>query len=75
LCVFIFNLFIVFFLSFMSIVMFIIASTTMVLLLKLFNLSYIYWITLSMFCILKSISLILFIGVFVYIVTILLLVG
>lgn len=75
LCDFSFKLFIVTYLHFMTIVKIIIASTTMVLVLKLFNLSDSYWITLSMFGRLKSIALIVFIGVCVYLVTILLLVG
>ncbi|ACD30348.1 murein biosynthesis integral membrane protein MurJ [Francisella tularensis] len=75
LCDFSFKLFIVTYLPFMTIVKIIIASTTMVLVLKLFNLSDSYWITLSMFGRLKSIALIVFIGVCVYLVTILLLVG
>ncbi|MDE5002843.1 murein biosynthesis integral membrane protein MurJ, partial [Francisella tularensis subsp. holarctica] len=49
LCEFSFKLFIVTYLPFMTIDKIIIASTTMVLVLKLLNLSDSYWITLSMF--------------------------
>ncbi|MBK2356188.1 murein biosynthesis integral membrane protein MurJ [Francisella hispaniensis] len=75
LCDFSFKLFIATYLPFITIIKIIVASTAMVLVLKLFNLSDSYWITLSMFGRLKSIALIVFIGVCVYLVTILLLGG
>ena len=75
LCDFSFKLFITTYLPFITIIKIMVASTAMVLVLKLFNLSDSYWITLSMFGRLKSIALIVFIGVCVYLVTILLLGG
>lgn len=73
LCDFKFKLFIVTYLPFMTIIKITVASAAMILVLKLFNLSDSYWITLSMFGRLKSIALIVFIGVCIYLVTILLL--
>ena len=73
LCDFKFKLFIVTYLPFMTIIKITVASAAMILVLKLFNLSDSYWITLSMFGRLKSIALIVFIGVCIYLVTMLLL--
>ncbi|APC90991.1 MULTISPECIES: murein biosynthesis integral membrane protein MurJ [Francisella] len=75
LCDFNFKLFIVTYLPFMTIIKIIVASISMVLVLKLFNLSDSYWITLPMFVRLKSIALVVFIGGCVYLVTMLLLGG
>ena len=73
LCDFKFKLFIVTYLPFMTIIKITVASAAMILVLKLFNLSDSYWITLSMFSRFKSIALIVFIGVCIYLVTMLLL--
>ncbi|MEY8714063.1 murein biosynthesis integral membrane protein MurJ [Francisella philomiragia] len=66
LCDFSFRLFIKSYLHFMTILRITVASICMVLVLKSFNLSDSYWITLSMFDRLKSIALIVCAGVFVY---------
>lgn len=66
LCDFSIRIFIKSYLHFVTIFRIIIASICMVLVLKSFNLSDSYWITLSMFDRLKSIALIVCAGVFVY---------